>query len=94
MGMEVSMTENWSIAIAGFIVTITLALFGAGISALWSIAKTFRELVTRTECDSAMGEHCKEIAVLKKGFEENKSAIWQMVLAFKQLHNVDIEYKG
>ncbi len=88
------MTENWSIAIAGFVVTITIALLGAGISALWSIAKTFRELVTRTECDSAMGEHCKEIAVLKKGFEENKSAIRQIVLAFKQLHGVDIEYKG
>ena len=31
---------------------------------------------------------------LKKGFEENKSAIRQIALAFKQLHSVDIEYKG
>jgi competence ComEA-like helix-hairpin-helix protein len=30
---------------------------------------------------------------LYEGFEENKSAIRQMILAFKQLHGVEIEYK-
>ena len=40
-----------------------------------------------------MGEHCKEISELREGFEENKSAIRQMILAFKQLHGVEIEYK-
>lgn len=87
------MSSDWAIAIAGFVVTITLFLLSLGIKALWSIAKTFRELVTRTECSSAMGEHCKEISELRNGFEENKSAIRQMILAFKQLHGVDIEYK-
>lgn len=88
------MTEAWAIAIAGFVVTTTLAFLSMGVKALWSIAKTFRELVTKTECVNAMGEQCREIANLKKGFAENKSAIRQMALAFKQLHNVNIEYKG
>lgn len=88
------MSETWAIAIAGFVVTATLALLTLGVKAIWSIAKTFRELVTKKECDSAMGKHCNEIANLKKGFEENKSAIRQIALAFKQLHDVDIEYKG
>lgn len=88
------MTEAWAIAIAGFVVTITIALFGLGIKALWSIAKTFRELVTKNECDVAMGRHCEDISKLRKGFEENKSAIRQISLALKQLHNVDIDYKS
>lgn len=88
------MSEQWAIAIATFIVTIAISLLALGIKALWSIAKTFRELITRKECDSAMGEHCAEIASLKKGFEENKSAIQQIALALKQLHDVEIKYKG
>jgi hypothetical protein len=88
------MTEPWAIAIAGFVVTIVITLFGLGIKALWSIARTFRELVTKAECANEMGKHCKDIAALRKGFEENKSAIRQICLAFKQLHNVDIDYGG
>ena len=88
------MTESWAIAIAGFVVTIVVGLFALGIKALWSIAKTFRELVTKNECASEMGKHCKEINELRKGFEENKSAIQQICLALKQLHKVDINYKG
>lgn len=88
------MTESWAIAIAGFIVTITIALFGLGIKALWSIARTFRELVTRNECNIAMGRHCTDIQNLKVGFEENKSAIQQICLILRQKHNVDIKYKG
>lgn len=87
------MSQNWCIAIAGFVVTITLALLTMGIKALWSIAKTFRELVTKSECNSAMGKHCREISELREGFEENKSALRQIILAMKQLHGVDIEYK-
>lgn len=86
------MSDTWAIAIAGFVVTITLSLLTLGIKALWSIATTFRELVTRSECDSAMGEQCKEIKSLRKGFEENKAAIRQIILALKQLHHVDIHY--
>jgi membrane protein insertase Oxa1/YidC/SpoIIIJ len=88
------MSEAWGIAIITLVVTTTLSMLGMGIKALWSIAKTFKQLVTQPECDKAMGEQCKDIASLKKGFEENKSAIRQMILAFKQLHNVNIEYKG
>lgn len=88
------MSEAWIIAIVSFVVTTTLSMLGLGIKALWSIAKTFKQLVTRPECDKAMGEQCKDIDTLKKGFEENKTAIRQMILAFKQLHNIDIEYKG
>ena len=88
------MSESWAIAIATMVMTGTMGLLALGIKALWSIAKTFRELVTRHECDNAMGEQCREIASLKKGFENNKAAIYQMVLAMKQLHNVDIDYKG
>lgn len=87
------MSQDWSIAIAGFVVTITLFLLSMGIKALWSIAKTFRELVTKNECNSAMGKHCLEISELRDGFEENKSAIRQIILALKQLHGVEIEYK-
>jgi hypothetical protein len=88
------MTEAWAIAIAGFVVTITIALLGIGVKAVWSIASTFRQLVTRPECDSKMGEHCSEISDLRAGFEENKSAIMQIVLTLKQLHGVEIRYKG
>ena len=86
------MSETWAITIAGFVVTITLFLLSLGIKALWSIAKTFRELVTKNECNSAMGKHCMEISELRNGFEENKSAIRQINLAMKQLHGVEIEY--
>lgn len=88
------MSEAWIIAIVSFVVTTTLSMLGLGIKALWSIAKTFKQLVTRPECDKAMGEQCKDIAALQKGFEENKTAIRQIILALKQLHNVEIEYKG
>lgn len=88
------MSETWAIALIGLVVTTTLSLLGMGIKALWSIAKTFKQLVTRPECDKAMGEQCKDIDALQKGFEENKAAIGQMVLAFKQLHDVEINYKG
>lgn len=88
------MTEGWAIAIAGFVVTISLALLGLGVKVLWDISRTFREFVTRSECGTEMSKHCTEIATLREGFEENKSAITQMILAFKQLHNVEIKYKG
>lgn len=88
------MTETWSIAIAGFVVTITLGLFGLGIKALWSIANTFRELVTKNECASEMGKHCKDIETLRNGFEENKTAIRQILSVLKRLHGESIEYKG
>lgn len=87
------MSQEWAITIAGFVVTITLFLLSLGIKALWSIAKTFRELVTRTECDAEMGKHCKEISELREGFEENKSAIRQIIGALKLHHGIDIIYK-
>lgn len=87
------MNQEWAIALAGFVITITLSLLTMGIKALWSIAKTFRELVTKNECNSAMGKHCLEISELREGFEENKSAIRQIILALKQLHGVSIDYK-
>ena len=87
------MTIEWQIAIAGFVVTITITLLGLGIKALWDIAKTFRELVTKHECNQEMGKHCDQIKRLERGFEENKSAISQMVLAFWQLHKIKINYK-
>jgi hypothetical protein len=88
------MTEPWAIAIAGFVVTMVITMFGLGIKALWSIAKTFRELVTKNECASEMGKHCKEIQEFRKGFEENKSAIQQICLTLEQLLQVKIKYKG
>lgn len=87
------MSEAWIIAITTLVVTTVLSLFGMGIKALWSIAKTFRLLVTKPECEKAMGEQCRDISSLKTGFTNNRMAISQMVLAFKQLHGVDIEYK-
>lgn len=87
------MTENWAIAIAGFVVTITLGLLALGIKALWNIAKAFRELVTRTECDSEMGKHCREIKELRDGFEENKTALRQIIAALKKHHGIEIVYK-
>ena len=86
-------SEAWMIAIISLIGTAIIGLFGLGIKALWSIAKTFRLLVTKPECEKAMGEQCKDIASLKKGFNENRNAIAQMVLSLKQLHGVDIQYK-
>jgi hypothetical protein len=88
------MTEGWAIAIAGFVVTIALGFLGLGIKALWDIAKAFRELVTKQECHNAMGEHCKDIALLQKGFEENKSALRQIIMAIKEKHGLDIKYEG
>ncbi len=88
------MTEGWAIAIAGFVVTISLAFLGLGIKALWAIAKTFRELVTKQECNNAMGEHCKDIKELKRGFEENKSALRQIIMAMKEKHGTEIKYEG
>lgn len=88
------MSSDWAIAIAGFVVTITLFILSLGIKALWHIAKTFRELVTRPECDAAMGRHCKQIAELHNGFNENKTAIRQILLALKEHHGIDIQYKA
>lgn len=87
------MSSDWAIAIAGFVVTITLFLMSLGIKALWSIAKTFRELVTRTECNAEMGKHCQEMSDLRDGFEENRSAIRQIIGALKLHHGIEIIYK-
>lgn len=88
------MSEAWVIAVTSLVVTTTLSLFGMGIKALWSIAKTFKELVTRPECDKAMGEQCRDIERLQKGFEENKSALRQIILIMKEKHGTEIEYEG
>jgi hypothetical protein len=88
------MSEAWVIAVTSLCVTTIVTLFGMGIKALWSIAKTFRLLVTKPECEKAMGEQCKDISALKKGFNENRNAITQIALSLRQLHDVDIEYKN
>jgi hypothetical protein len=88
------MSEGWAIAAMTLVVTTSLSLLALGIKALWVIAKTFKQLVTRPECDKAMGDQCKDIESLRKGFIENKAAISQMVLAFRDKLNVEIKYEG
>ena len=87
------MSEAWGIALVTIFSTFGLAVLGFGVKALWMIAKTFKEFVPRNDCNNAMGEHCKEINILQKGFNNNRTAIRQIILAIKQLHGVDIHYE-
>jgi hypothetical protein len=40
-----------------------------------------------------MGKHCREIKELRDGFEENKTALRQIIAALKKHHGIEIVYK-
>jgi hypothetical protein len=60
---------------------------------LKELTKAINAFVRREDCNTSMGEHCAQLRELRDGFEENKSAIRQILLSLKQHHGVDIDYK-
>ena len=71
-------------------VSLVLKRFDNIATQLKELTKAINAFVRREECNTSMGEHCE----LREGFEENKSAIRQIILTMRQLHGVDIEYNG
>ena len=73
----------------------------AGTQTLDNIAAQLKELtkainafVKREECHASMGDHCSQLKELRSGFEENKSAIRQIINELKRHHGIDITYNG
>jgi hypothetical protein len=88
------MSEAWAIALVTIGSTLFLAVLGWIAYELRGIHKDMKFFVLKDNCNLSMGKHCQEIENLKKGFEENKSAINQMVLSFKREHDIEIKYEG
>ena len=76
------------------VVSLVLKRFDTIAEQLKALTKVISEFVRRDDCNSSMGEHCAQLRELRAGFEENKSAIRQILLSVKQLHGVDIDYNG
>lgn len=80
--------------LTALVVSLVLKRFDNIAAQLKELTKAINAFVRREDCNVSMGNHCDQLAELRNGFEENKSAIVQMVIAFKQLHGVDIKYNG
>lgn len=79
--------------LTALVVSLVLKRFDNIANQLKELTKAINAFVRREDCNASMGDHCSQLASLREGFEENKSAIRQICLAIKQLHGVDIEYK-
>lgn len=88
------MSEAWAIALVTIGSTLFITVLGWIAYELRGIRKDMKFFVLKDNCNLSMGKHCQEIENLKKGFEENKSAINQMVLSFKREHDIEIKYEG
>lgn len=80
--------------LTALVVSLVLKRFDSIATQLKELTKAINAFVKREECNTSMGEHCSQLRKLQEGFEENKSAIRQIILTIKQLHGVDIEYNG
>lgn len=79
--------------LTALVVSLVLKRFDNIAAQLKELTKAINAFVRREDCNASMGDHCSQITELREGFAENKSAIRQIILALKQLHGVDIEYK-
>lgn len=79
--------------LTGLVITLLLKRIDNITAQLHEMTKAINAFVKRDECTASMGDHCTQLSELRNGFEENKSAIRQIILALKQLHGVEIEYK-
>lgn len=79
--------------LTALVVSLVLKRFDNIAAQLKELTKAINAFVKRDECTASMGDHCTQLSELRNGFEENKSAIRQIILALKQLHGVEIEYK-
>lgn len=80
--------------LTSLVVALVLKRFDAIANQLKELTAAINAFVKRDECNTSMGEHCEQITTLKQGFEENKSAIRQIISSLKQHHGIDIIYKG
>ena len=78
--------------LTGLVITLLLKRIDNITAQLHEMTKAINAFVRREDCTASMGDHCTQLSDLRKGFEENKSAIRQIMLALKQLHGVEIEY--
>lgn len=80
--------------LTALVVSLVLKRFDNIATQLKELTNAINAFVKREECHASMGDHCSQLKELRGGFEENKSAIRQLILSIKQLHGVDIEYNG
>lgn len=80
--------------LTALVVSLVVKRFDNITSQLKELTRAINAFVRHEECNASMGEHCAQLATLRSGFEENKSAIRQIMLTMKQQHGVDIEYNG
>ena len=80
--------------LTALVVSLVLKRFDTIAEQLQSLTKVISEFVRRDDCNSSMGEHCAQLHELREGFEENKSAIRQIINELKRHHGIDITYNG
>ena len=80
--------------LTALVVSLVLKRFDNIAEQLKSLTKVINEFVRRDDCNSSMGVHCEQLRELRDGFEENKSAIRQIINELKRQHGIDITYNG
>ena len=80
--------------LTALVVSLVLKRFDNIATQLKELTKAINAFVKREECHASMGEHCLQLRELRSGFEENKSAIRQIINELKRHHGIDITYNG
>ena len=80
--------------LTALVVSLVLKRFDNIATQLKELTKAINAFVKREECHASMGDHCSQLKELRSGFEENKSAIRQIINELKRHHGIDITYNG
>jgi uncharacterized coiled-coil DUF342 family protein len=78
--------------LTSLVVALVLKRFDNIATQLKELTKAINAFVKREECNASMGEHCSQLRKLRDGFEENKTAIRQILNELKRHHGIDITY--
>ena len=80
--------------LTGLVITLLLKRMDNITAQLHEMTKAINAFVRREDCTASMGDHCTQLSDLRKGFEENKSAIRQISNELKRHHGIEIIYNG
>lgn len=80
--------------LTALVVSLVLKRFDNIAAQLKELTKAINAYVRREDCNASMGDHCSQLKELRSGFEENKSAIRQIINELKRHHGIDITYNG
>lgn len=80
--------------LTALVVSLVLKRFDNIAAQLKELTKAINAFVRMEDCNASMGDHCSQLKELRNGFEENKSAIRQIINELKRHHGIDITYNG